>query len=336
MNLRSAAASPAISIVTATRNRTDLLARALRTIERQTQVDFESIVVDDGSSAEVLSHHEQLFGELGERFRLIAPLAPGVRGTGPAATRNRGAATAQGEFLAFLDDDDQWPLETYLSTAVTALRQFNGDYFFGHVDGIRDGRLLDPGWVPPRDRLTRDRWLIRDPDVHELSPESVALVARRFMIHPSGSVIRRSVFERVGGFFERLWSYAEDLNLMFRILDRSRRVLYTPQTVALYRLPTGDAISLQHSEEVQNLQHLLASQHARLACREKAIRDCARAREAWTYRFMTEHALTSGRTSDARVYARKALATYPTLGAASFALKTTTRTLFRTDADPAA
>src|SRR5437763_13170424 len=114
-----------VSVIVATRNRTDLLARALRSIARQTCSDFEVIVVDDGSSDSVLSHHERLVTELGDRFRLEKPLVPGARGTGPSATRNRGISTARGEFVAFIDDDDQWVFDQYLELGVESLRTLN-------------------------------------------------------------------------------------------------------------------------------------------------------------------------------------------------------------------
>src|SRR5262249_50059589 len=90
-----------VSVVIATRNRTDLLERALQSVARQTWKDFEVIVVDDGSSADILEHHEYYLRQLGSRFRLEKPAVPGARGTGPAAARNRGIRLARGQFVAF-------------------------------------------------------------------------------------------------------------------------------------------------------------------------------------------------------------------------------------------
>jgi glycosyltransferase involved in cell wall biosynthesis len=310
-----------VSVVVATRNRTELLARALRSIARQTCADFEVIVVDDGSSVEVLSHHEQLLAELGDRFRLERSVVPGARGTGPSATRNRGTSTARGEFVAFIDDDDEWVFDKYLELAVVSLRTHNADYCFGHLEGVRDGLIQNPGWVPPPELLRKEQLAHSHPDVYRLSRSTILTIAQRFMIHPSNSVIRRDVFLRAGGFFEHLWSHAEDLSLMLRVMDVARGVLYMPQTVVWYRLPAGDSISLAELEAMHLLQRVLAAQHARLHCQDPGIRRSARAREAWTYREMALHAVRAGQRLDARVFARQCFMTYPTFGALAFAVK---------------
>jgi hypothetical protein len=126
-----------------------------------------------------------------------------------------------------------------------------------------------------------------------------------------------------------LWSHAEDLNLMLRVLDLARTVLYMPQTVTWYRLPVADSISLSEHEKLHSLQRILAAQHARLSCRRAEFQECARAREAWTYREMAGHALAAGHATDARAFARQSLATYPTLGSAAFAFRTALAPLIR-------
>ena len=314
--------SISVSVIVATRNRTELLARALRSIARQTCPDFEVVVVDDGSSAEVLSHHDQLLSELGPRFRLQRPVVSGARGTGPAAARNRGIRAAQGEFVACLDDDDEWVFDRYLELAVASLRELDGDYCFGHLEGVRDGVIQNPGWVPPSDWLVKERLVRANPDVYELSRSVVLTIAQRFMIHPSNSMVRRELILQAGGFFEPLWSHAEDLNLMLRVIDVARHVLYISDTVTSYRLPAGDSISLSEAEAMHSLQRILAAQHARLHCQDPAVRRCARAREAWTYREMATHATRSGQTLDARVFAGQCVMTYPTLGSLAFAART--------------
>jgi hypothetical protein len=160
------------------------------------------------------------------------------------------------------------------------------------------------------------------PDVYELSRQTALTVAQRFMIHPSNSVIRRDAFVRAGGFFNHLWSHAEDLNLMLRVLDTARGTLYIADTVARYRLPAGDSISLTEVEGIHFLQKILASQQARLHCHDPDFRRCARAREAWTYRELASYAARAGQRRDAGVFAAQCFATYPTFGAIGFALKT--------------
>ncbi len=311
-----------VSIVTATRNRPDLLARALRSVERQSYGNLDVVVVDDGSSEETLSTTRQLLSELGTRFRLLASSMADAPGTGPAAARNRGAMASRGEFVAFLDDDDYWIEPNFLDLAVRSLTVHDGDYFFGHVQGERDGQAQDPGWVADRQLLVRERLVNDRPPVYELSRKAVTKVARHYLIHPSHSVIRRETIVRAGGFFTHLWSYAEDANLMMRVLDVSRRVLYTPELVTRLRNPVSGSVSLRDTHATQMLQRVLAAQQARLACATVELRKAARAYEAWTYRDMSRIALKDGHAADANAFARQALVTYPTLGALLFTAKT--------------
>jgi len=75
------------------------LSGALGCIVGQTHPPTEVLVVDDGSTDDTVA----IARAWGEPVRVIEqPTA------GPAATRNRGAAEAAGELLAFLDPDDRW------------------------------------------------------------------------------------------------------------------------------------------------------------------------------------------------------------------------------------
>ena len=95
--------APRVSVVFATHNRAQRLADLLDSLRRQTvpASDFDVVVVDDGSTDEtpsVLDEAERA-GDLGLRRRRLEPAR------GPAAARNAGWRAAQGELIAFTDDD---------------------------------------------------------------------------------------------------------------------------------------------------------------------------------------------------------------------------------------
>ncbi|QYO63390.1 glycosyltransferase family 2 protein [Leptolyngbya sp. 7M] len=88
---------PQVSLIIPAYNGERFITKALDSILHQTYSDYEIIVVNDGSTdqtAAVLQPYR-------ERIRYIEQANRGV-----AAARNRGMALAQGELIAFLDQDD--------------------------------------------------------------------------------------------------------------------------------------------------------------------------------------------------------------------------------------
>jgi glycosyltransferase involved in cell wall biosynthesis len=100
---------------------------------RQTLEPLEILVVDDCSSDETCDVVEAL-AAMDSRIRLIRL----DRNRGGAAARNSGIAAAHGEFLAFLDSDDEWT-ELHLERKVRLLRDTRAGLVFGSFY-LHDGR----------------------------------------------------------------------------------------------------------------------------------------------------------------------------------------------------
>jgi glycosyltransferase involved in cell wall biosynthesis len=104
---------PRVSAVIPTRNRPDLVCRAVRSVFAQTVKDLECIVVIDGSDPATV---EALARIADPRLKVLA-LESNVGG---CEARNLGARAAQGEWVGLLDDDDEWlprRVEKQLETA---------------------------------------------------------------------------------------------------------------------------------------------------------------------------------------------------------------------------
>jgi glycosyltransferase involved in cell wall biosynthesis len=92
---------PAVSVVVPTRDRPQLLARALRSIlDQRYDGDIEVLVIFDQSEARTIEIDAQ-------KGRRIRPL-PNARAAGLAGARNTGILAAEAELVAFCDDDDEW------------------------------------------------------------------------------------------------------------------------------------------------------------------------------------------------------------------------------------
>jgi glycosyltransferase involved in cell wall biosynthesis len=92
-----------VSAIITTHNRADLLPRAIDSVLRQTYVNLEIIVVDDGSRDET-GTVVQNYQRRDDRIRYLRL----EKSRGACAARNYGIGEAKGQFVAGLDDDDEW------------------------------------------------------------------------------------------------------------------------------------------------------------------------------------------------------------------------------------
>ena len=310
--------APVVSVITATRNRPALLRQALLSIAQQTYADFEVIVVDDGSSQETRDQYTGLWSELDERFTLHFRSPVDGPGSDPGTGRNFGARLARGQLIAFLDHDDFWERSDHLAVGVKALSDNEADYYFTHV------RLEPPyptllGWTPP-EQLANCPRLAGEPVVQRVPIEDFVRVMQHYHIHPSHSMVRRELFQSTGGFLQGLKTF-DDVNLMFRIADQARSILYRPAPAVAIRLPEGKSFSLASSPLQQTLAAHHAMMDARVRCQHPLIRRCARARVAWTLRELSQQTAPISR-KEACLLAWEAVVTFPTLGALWFLTKT--------------
>lgn len=182
-----------ISVIIPTYNRQYLLERALHSVFHQSLPAAEIIVIDDGStdgSAELIP----------SRFPGVCYIRQEHRGVSHA--RNHGIEKATGEWIAFLDSDDEW-LPKKLEAQVKALRE-NPRYRICHTDEIwiRRGRRVNP----KKKHAKHGGYIFQ----HCLP---------LCIISPSSVMIHRSVFDDVGLFDESLPA-CEDYDMWLRICSR--------------------------------------------------------------------------------------------------------------------
>ena len=123
-----------ISVVIPLYNKVKTVACTLATVQAQTYSDYEIVVIDDGStdgSADVVRSIND------SRIRLFSQPNAGV-----SAARNRGIEEARGDFVAFLDADDEWKPD-YLETQMYLVNKYPQCDVFATRYGTysRDGRF---------------------------------------------------------------------------------------------------------------------------------------------------------------------------------------------------
>ena len=106
-----------ISVVIPLYNKEKQIRKTLETVLSQTFQDFEIVIVNDGSTDGSVDEVLELKDE---RIHLFHQTNAGV-----SAARNRGIKEAKGEYIAFLDADDEWK-NKYLETQYNLTKQFKG------------------------------------------------------------------------------------------------------------------------------------------------------------------------------------------------------------------
>lgn len=203
-----------VSVVIPTLDRWPLLRKAIATATAQEEVAVEIIVVDDGSTDETAAGLDAL-----QEPRLRVLRTAGREGA--ARARNLGVATARGDWVAFLDDDDLWAPDK-LSRQLFAAGAADADLAYAsalHVDAA--------GWVL---------------DV-VLAPEPVGLERRlraRNAIPAAASnlLVRTALLRAVGGFHEGLW-HLTDWELCLRLVRAGRPARVGAPLVAYLQNPVN-------------------------------------------------------------------------------------------------
>ncbi len=207
-----------VSIIIPTYNRCSLLKRALESVYKQTVAKYEIIVVDDGSTDNTAEMLRLFFPDINYTYQ---------PNQGVSVARNKGLEQAKGDWLAFLDSDDEW-LPSKLETQIKAL-QLKPDYKVCHTEErwIRNGIRVNQ----MNKHKKTGGWIFR---------QCLPLCA----MSASSILIHRSVFDRVGDFDITLPA-CEDYDLWLRISTKYP-VLYIEQPQIIKYGGHPDQLSKQY------------------------------------------------------------------------------------------
>ena len=189
-------------LIVATVGRVDELRRLFASLERQTNQDFRVLVVDQNDDDRISG---VLDAQPFEIVRLTSP--PGL-----SHARNAGLQEANGEFVAFPDDDCVYPDDLLERVAVRFARD-------ARLDGLSGRADTSASWVQTPAILTREN------------------IWNRAISY--GIFLRRSSIEQVGMFDERLGlplSSGEEIDYLIRAVDLGARIEYDP-TLVVHHAP---------------------------------------------------------------------------------------------------
>ena len=196
------AAPPSISVVIPTRDRPELLRDALRSVAAQRLAPLEVRIADDGEHP-----LPREFATPGPPEHVVVRVGEGLL----AAARNRGSEGARGDVLAFLDDDDRWQPD-HMAGLAAVFSDPAVEFAWRDCAVIREA--------------VDERGLRRDVERLEIVRGwDDAMMRDNDYLPPSGWGVRRSLFERLGGFDES-FAFSEDWDFALRAaaVTRPRRV----------------------------------------------------------------------------------------------------------------
>ncbi len=197
-----------ISCIIPTCDRNNFLIKAIRSVLAQTMVPDEIIAVNNGK--EKLSLPADIVARV--IVKNIEPYA------GVSAARNFGARQAQGEFLAFLDDDDQWS-EKYIESVLSAIKA-GALCILNRMDKIENGKISL--YKNPHGMLTLDNLFISNPGAGG-----------------SNLVISKKTFFDVGGFDADLVT-SEDKSLIIEVIRAGIGVVTLPDNQIIASIHHGE------------------------------------------------------------------------------------------------
>ncbi len=206
-----------VSVIIPAYNCDRYIVRAVESAINQTYQDWEIIVVDDGST-------DNIRQVLDPYYDLIQYVYQ--ENQGAAIARNRACELAKGEFLAFLDADDFF-LPEKLEKQVAC---FDADSSLGMV---------------------QNGWLIVDENGKDISPimpwksrpklDLETLVLYKF-VRPSAMMLRRELWERLGGFDPR-FPPTEDLDFALRLALKGCKCVWLKEILTCYRQHSTNLMS---------------------------------------------------------------------------------------------
>ena len=198
---------PRVSVIIPVYNGAATISRALNSVFEQTFTDYEVVICDDGSTDDTPS----VLAGFGDRIRVIRQ----ANRRFPAA-RNAAIAASRGELVALIDHDDQW-MPRRLEVTVAALQNGPGAALvYSDVTVVNEaGEESRPSPVGAD-------------TAH--APSMDEMLARLWPIMPSTVLMRRTAFDRAGGFTESL---GEDLDFWPRIREQGS-FIYIPDRLVRF------------------------------------------------------------------------------------------------------
>lgn len=221
-----------VSVIITTHNRVNLLSRAIESVFAQTYNNYELIVVSDGSIDGTDDFMSRFEDNPQVSYITYYP------GKGGNYARNSGIRVAKGEYVAFLDDDDEW-LPNKLEKQVATIEKDNSiGLVYTGVNAI---------YV--EDRVT-----------YKTSPSSSGDLSKNILLkNLIGStttvLVRKQVLEKSGVFDEELFAL-QDYDLWIRVCQHAQVAVISEALVNYYNYRNTTQVSSSTEKYEKAFEHI--------------------------------------------------------------------------------
>ena len=247
-----------VSVVVPTYNRAELIERTIHSVLSQTYHELEVIIVDDCSTDDT----QDRVAALQEADHRMHYLRHNMN-RGAQAARNTGIRKAKGEYIAFLDSDNEWlPRKLGRQMALFSHKaDLLGVVYCGYWKVSTGGDLLNE-YVPRYRGIVYKQTLVD------------------WLTDTSTLVVRKDILEKIHGFDENIHSYQE-WDLCIR-LARECEFDFVPECLTLYHEHTLPTISKDFMRDANGYLSVVDTY------RNEILQECGR-------RTLSEHYLKTGR-----------------------------------------
>lgn len=220
--------NPSISIIIPAYNASCDIVHCIDALKGQCFVDFEAIIIDDGSKDDTYEKCKRLIAE-DSRFTIIHQDNKGV-----SAARNRGIKAAKGQYLGFVDVDDV-VLDNYLSNFMNILEKFDSDLVMQSYQVVSDTNKYNKT-LPDSTYSLPDNYNTLFSDIEILG-----------YCAPFCKLFKRTVLEKMDNFFNVTVSCGEDYDFLIRYLNSCKSVCCSSVVTYLYKIHSGSLSRRTHS-----------------------------------------------------------------------------------------
>lgn len=216
LNIQRLSRAPKISVIMPVFNiEPELLEKAVKSVERQVYPHWELCMADDGSTDPRVQATLERLGENEPRIRVMYL----EQNQGISGASNAALSLASGEYLAFLDHDDEFHPLALLQVARCLGKYPQTDLIFSDEDKLTmDGKRRDvvrkPGWSPD------------------------LFLTYNYLCHLV--VCRKALVDQVGG-FRKGFEGSQDYDLLLRLTELTDRIRHIPRVLYHWRMIPGSA-----------------------------------------------------------------------------------------------